>query len=80
MATMTRRRRPGAGAKKGDVPPKNVIAAFKGSPEFEEWFNGLVDHCAKATGWPELPASNVIERALICLANQLSYEAKPPKR
>lgn len=80
MLTMARKRKPGAGRKKGPTPPRSMIAAFKGTEEFAAWFDGLVEHCRTTSGWPDLPASSIIERALYCLAKQQGYEAEPPKR
>jgi hypothetical protein len=75
-----RKRKPGAGRPKGPEPRKKTIAAFKGSEPFAEWFEGLVEHCRQRSGWSDLPASSVIERGLICLAEKEGYEPKPPKR
>ncbi|AGA26043.1 hypothetical protein Sinac_1665 [Singulisphaera acidiphila DSM 18658] len=77
MLTMTEpakgKRKPGAGRPKGPTPRRKTIAAFKGSEPFEEWFDGLVEHC-------RIPASSVIELALIVFAKQEGYEPEPPKR
>jgi hypothetical protein len=75
MLTMTKpkKRKPGAGRPKGPSPPRRTIASFKGSEEFEVWFAELVDHC-------RIPASSVIELALICYARQEGFKGDPPRR
>jgi hypothetical protein len=75
-----RTRRPGAGHPKGTKHPRGMIASFRGSGPFKGWFNGLVSHCRKRSGWPDLPASSVIERALLCSAREQEYEAAAPTR
>ena len=80
MVDMALKRKPGAGRKKGAAPPKAMIAAFKGSEEFAAWFDGLVEHCRRTSGWPDLPASTIIERGLHSLAKEQGYDAEPPKR
>jgi hypothetical protein len=80
MLTMTRRRKPGAGRPKGPEPPREVIAAFRGTREFAEWFEGLVEHCRQESGWSTIPAATVIERALICVARDLGYDKPAPPR
>src|ERR1022692_4460785 len=56
--------------KKGQTPPKKLIAAFKGTEKYAEWFEGLVELNRKLVGWEDLPASVVLEKALHCLAKQ----------
>lgn len=77
MLTMTepikRKRKPGAGRPKGPNPRRKTISSFKASEPFEKWFDGLVDHC-------RIPASSVIELALIAYARQEGYAPEPPKR
>lgn len=67
------------GRPKGETPPRQMIASFRGTPGFEAWFDGLVEHIRKQVGWNTLPKSAVIERALTCLAAEVGYKpAVPP--
>jgi hypothetical protein len=83
MQTMAKKRatRKGIGGRpKGPDPQRKVIAAFKGSEAFAAWMAGLVDHCRAQSGWADLPAAAVIEKALVCYANEVGYVEVPPKR
>ena len=82
MQTMARarKRKPGAGRPKGPTPPREPIAAFRGSEEFAAWFEGLVEHCRASSGWADISGASVIERALICIAREMGYDKPPPKR
>jgi hypothetical protein len=55
-----------------------MIASFRGTPSFEAWFDGLVEHIRKQVGWKTLPKSAVIERGLSCLAQEVGYEPSEP--
>ena len=66
------------GRPKGENPPRQMIASFRGTPTFEAWFDGLVEHIRKQISWNTLPKSAVIERALICLAREVDYEPSEP--
>lgn len=75
--------------KKSDVPPKKKrkisagrpkatelkrpIASFKGTERFAGWFNGLMAHV-------RLPASVLIEHALVDFALKHGYNEPPPER
>jgi hypothetical protein len=39
-----------AGRKKGETPPKKLVAAFKGTEKFAKWFEGLVELNRKLVG------------------------------
>jgi len=57
-----------------------MICAFKGTPEFGEWIVALVEHCKASTGWSNITASSVIERALAAFARDQGFEEEPPAR
>jgi len=57
-----------------------MIAAFKGSSEFGEWFERLLEYCRRESGWATLPASSVIERALILFARDQGFDEEAPAR
>ncbi len=80
MQLMEKKRKPGPGRKKGTTPPRGMIASFRGSPEFQIWFDGLVEHVRKESGWADLKASSIIERSLHCFAREKGYDVDPPKR
>jgi len=74
------KRKPGAGRKKGPLPPRSLIAAVKGSAAFETWFAELLEYCRRESGWSTLPASSVIERALVAFAKTEGFEKEAPAR
>jgi hypothetical protein len=80
MTGMARKQNMRTGRPKGTEPPKDIIIALKGSVDFETWFTGLVAHCRDQSGWPQLPASNVVEKGLHSLAREVGYDRPPPKR
>lgn len=80
MLQMAKRRGVGRGRPKGELPAKEVLASFRGSPEFAAWFNELVDHVREKTGFPSISATSVIERSLICLAREMGFDKPPPRR
>jgi hypothetical protein len=72
LATMPPSRKRAGGRPK--VPkPKRSIASFKGTDEFAAWFDGLIAHS-------RLPASILIEHALLLYAEKEGYKPKPPER
>ncbi len=82
MPAMTQPRKKRRSAK--DVAPseptRDMIASFRGSPEFAAWFCNLIEHCRNKAGYPDIPASAIIERALICHAREMGFEKEAPKR
>jgi hypothetical protein len=78
MTTMGKQRS-AAGRPKQTEPTKQMIASFRGTPAYAEWFDGLVEHCRDDSGYPTLPASSVIQRALISLAKEVGYDSEPPR-
>lgn len=73
VVAVAKKRKPGAGRPKGPTPPRKTIAAFKGSEAFAEWFDAFVRHC-------RMPASSVIENALILYAEQREFAEPAPER
>ncbi len=55
------------------IPRRKVIAAFKGSPEFESWVEDLVRFL-------RVPTSTALEHGLIELARARGYPDPPPER
>jgi hypothetical protein len=80
MQAMAKKRKPGAGRPKATDPTRDSIASFRGSPEFATWFWELIEHCREKAGYPDIPASAIIERALICHAREMGFSKEPPKR
>jgi hypothetical protein len=80
MIQMAKKRKPGAGRKKGAMPPRVIVASLKASEEYRDWFEGLIEHCRSTSGWPDLPAATIIERGLRCFAKEQGYEPEPPRR
>jgi hypothetical protein len=78
MITMAAKKKPGR--KKGLTPPRRMISAFKGTEEFAEWIDRLVSHCKASTGWSNISASSLIERALKRLAEEEGFEEEAPPR
>jgi hypothetical protein len=77
MPTMTKKRR--VGRPKTGRPTRDSIISFRVTPEFEKWFDGLVEHSRIDANWAHLPPTAVIVQALICLAKERGYEIEPPK-
>lgn len=73
VATMPRKKRTGAGRPKGPTPPRETIASFKGSAAFAKWLEAFVRHC-------RMPASSVIENALIEYARFRGFDQEAPER
>lgn len=67
-----KKRKPG-GRPKGEKPPREVIVAFKGYPEFGDWIRRL----AVAR---RLPVSVLIEHALIEYAKAHEFDEDAPER
>lgn len=80
MLQMAKKRRPGPGRPKGAGPAREMIASFRGSPEFSAWFEELVEHIRRETGFPSISATSVIERSLICLAREMGFDKPAPRR
>jgi hypothetical protein len=57
-----------------------MIASFKGSPAFAEWFDRLLEHVRTELEVPDLPASYVIERGLRCYAKEKGFTEEAPRR
>jgi hypothetical protein len=53
--------------------PRSMIASFRGSPEFAEWFQRLVAYL-------RIPGSSAIEKGLILLAREEGFDEEAPKR
>ncbi len=68
------------GRKKGPIPPRKIICTFKGTEEFSAWIDRLVLHCRAASGWPNITAASVIERALIAFAESEGFDETAPNR
>lgn len=78
MAEPRKKRKPGPGRPKGPTPPKELIAAFRGTTAFLEWFVGLVEHCRKVSGWRSITKTDVIVKALTTYAKEVGYEPEAP--
>ena len=68
------------GRKKGPRPPRKMICAFKGTEDFGAWIGRLVAHCQRTSGWSNISASSLIERALARLATEEDFDEDPPPR
>ncbi|WP_422924443.1 hypothetical protein [Singulisphaera sp. PoT] len=81
LSTMTepKRRRGAGGRPKSTGPLKEMIAAFKATPAFSQWFLGLVDHCRRKFGFPGISKTDVIIRALKAFAKEVDYREEPPE-
>lgn len=53
--------------------PKRPITSFRGSPEFQKWFDGLAKHV-------RLQRSTLIEHALVEYARNHGYDDPAPDR
>lgn len=73
VGTMPPPKKKNIGGRPKTPNPMRSIASFKGSVEFDTWFNGLADHC-------RLTASALIEHALVAFAEQQGYKKAAPKR
>jgi hypothetical protein len=62
-----------AGGRPKTPDPKRSIASFRGTTGFADWFEWLVTH-------RRLPASVLIEHALIEYAERHGYKPKAPER
>jgi hypothetical protein len=72
VCEMARKSGPKGGRPKLPDPKKNIVT-LRGSEAFRDWLNNLADHC-------RLPASAVIDQALIAYARQQGFDQEPPKR
>lgn len=65
--------RKGIGGRPKVPKPKQSIASFKGTAEFAQWFEELLAHA-------RMPASVLIEHAMIDYAAKVGFAKKPPDR
>lgn len=81
MITMTeRKRKPRIGRPKMTEPTRKVITSFRCTDPFALWLDGLVAHCRHEAGWDSISTTDVMEKALVCLAREKGYPPTPPKR
>jgi len=73
VTTMARKKRSGPGRPKGPSVPRKMIAAFKGTEDFSQWIKALMRHC-------RMPASSIIENALIDYAKKVGFDEEAPER
>jgi hypothetical protein len=72
MVVMAKARKQRSGAAK-PIGPRGIMAQVKASPDFTEWFEGLLKHV-------RLPAPVAIEHALVAFAKAHGYDEPPPER
>jgi hypothetical protein len=72
MIAMARPKRGKAGRPKV-ANPKRQILSIKGSEEWRDWLRGLADHV-------HMPATTLIDQALIKFARGVGYDEPMPKR
>lgn len=60
--------------RKGPAPPtRNTVLTIKGTEEWKAWLNGLCDHV-------RIPASTIVDLALVRYAKEVGYTREAPKR
>jgi hypothetical protein len=64
------RRKPGRPRRVG--PPREMVVALKGSPEWKAWLDGFAGHC-------RLGLADTVEQSLLCYAKEREF-GRPPKR
>lgn len=67
------RSRKGIGGRPKVPVPKQSVASFRGSAAFAKWFEGLLT-------FARMPASVLIEHAIVDFAAKVGYKEKPPER
>ena len=73
MVTMTAPKRKGTAGRPKAVQPKRQIISMRGSEEWREWLNALADHA-------HMPATTLIDQALLRYAQSVGFEQPMPKR
>jgi hypothetical protein len=54
-------------------PPRSVVLTIKGTDAWRDWLERLADHS-------RMPASTVVDLALIDFAKKIGFEEEAPKR